>query len=292
MAAVRDAVCGKAAILTCKATTKEYTELAGAWGAKSCKRSIGQRSGGGATPALLFWPLTSWLTPGCASPADRRMYDRAENTAPPAPLAENFRGADNRSVKSGPLEYEHWWTGFRDPTLNRLIQIAYNQNLTLESAGRSLQARAVLGIAIGITYPQVQQGVGSVIYNRTSAATPLAGPNATPSHFWTDALAAQAAWELDFWGKFRRGVDLPIARIWRRSQAMTAFSSRFWRTSPQLTLVSAPQSSSSELHGPTSAGKNRPLVLQRQNLQAAGLPSSMFFRRQTCSSRRVPQYLN
>ena len=95
-------------------------------------------------------------------------------TAPLAPLAENFRGADNRSVKSGPREYERWWEGFRDPTLNRLTQIAYNQNLTLLSAGtRVLQARAVLGIAIGIAYPQVQQGVGSVIYNRTSAATPL-----------------------------------------------------------------------------------------------------------------------
>jgi outer membrane protein TolC len=129
-------------------------------------------------------------------------------TAPVAPLAENFRGADNRSVKSGPLEYQNWWEGFRDPTLNKLIQIAYGQNLTLLSAGtRVLQARAVLGIAIGISYPQVQQGVGSVIYNRTSAATPLSGPNATPSYFWTDALAAQAAWELDLWGKFRRGVE-------------------------------------------------------------------------------------
>ncbi|MGY4459201.1 TolC family protein [Bradyrhizobium sp. LB13.1] len=129
-------------------------------------------------------------------------------TAPVAPLAEKFRGAGNRAVKSGPLEYESWWEGFRDPTLNQLIRIAYNQNLTLESAGtKVLQARAVLGIAIGITYPQVQQGVGSVIYNRTSAATPLAGPNATPQYFWTDGLAAQAAWELDFWGKFRRGVE-------------------------------------------------------------------------------------
>jgi NodT family efflux transporter outer membrane factor (OMF) lipoprotein len=70
-----------------------------------------------------------------------------------------------------------------------------------------LQARAVLGIAIGEFYPQVQQGTGSVIYNRTSAATPLSAPHATPSYFWTDALAAQAAWELDFWGKFRRGVE-------------------------------------------------------------------------------------
>ena len=115
---------------------------------------------------------------------------------------------DNRSVKSGPHEYERWWEGFRDPTLNRLIQIAYNQNLTLLSAGtRVLQARAVLGIAIGVSYPQVQQGVGSVAYNRTSAATPLSAPNATPSYFWTDAVGAQAAWELDFWGKFRRGVE-------------------------------------------------------------------------------------
>jgi NodT family efflux transporter outer membrane factor (OMF) lipoprotein len=129
-------------------------------------------------------------------------------TAPVAPLAEKFRGTDNRSVQSGPLEYQHWWEGFHDPTLNQLIQIAYNQNLTLLSAGtRVLQARAVLGIAIGVTYPQLQQGVGSVIYNRSSAATPLSGPNATPSYFWTDALAAQAAWELDFWGKFRRGVE-------------------------------------------------------------------------------------
>jgi NodT family efflux transporter outer membrane factor (OMF) lipoprotein len=129
-------------------------------------------------------------------------------TAPVAPLAEKFRDADNRSVESGSLGYQNWWEGFRDPTLNKLIQIAYNQNLTLLSAGtRVLQARAVLGVAIGITYPQVQQGVGSVTYNRTSAATPLSGPNATPSFFWTDAVAAQAAWELDFWGKFRRGVE-------------------------------------------------------------------------------------
>ena len=129
-------------------------------------------------------------------------------TAPVAPLAEKFRDVNNRSVQSGPREYERWWEGFRDPTLNKLIQIAYNQNLTLLSAGtRVLQARAVLGIAVGIAYPQVQQGVGSVLNNKSSAATPLSPPNATPSYFWTDALAAQVAWELDFWGKFRRGVE-------------------------------------------------------------------------------------
>jgi NodT family efflux transporter outer membrane factor (OMF) lipoprotein len=128
--------------------------------------------------------------------------------APLVPLADKFRDVDNRAIQSAGRDYQRWWEGFRDPTLDRLIQIAYDQNLTLLSAGtRVLQARAVLGVAIGVSYPQVQQGTGSVIYNRTSAATPLSAPNATPSHFWTDALAAQAAWELDFWGKFRRGVE-------------------------------------------------------------------------------------
>ena len=83
-------------------------------------------------------------------------------TAPVAPLADKFRAEGNRSVQSGPLEYQRWWEGFRDPTLNKLIQIAYNQNLTLLSAGtRVLQARAILGISIGEVYPQVQQGTGS-----------------------------------------------------------------------------------------------------------------------------------
>ena len=128
--------------------------------------------------------------------------------SPEAPITDRFRDANNRSVKSTHQDYRDWWKGFHDPILNRLIQTAYNQNLTLLSAGtRVLQARAVLGIAIGVTYPQVQQGTGSLINNRSSAATPLAGPNATPAFFWTDSVGAQAAWELDFWGKFRRGVE-------------------------------------------------------------------------------------
>jgi NodT family efflux transporter outer membrane factor (OMF) lipoprotein len=165
---------------------------------------LGRRRNAVAAPvAVIHWILAAaFLLPMAACTIG------PDFVAPLAPLADKFRGTDNRSVRSGALEYQHWWEGFHDPTLNQLTQIAYSQNLTLLSAGtRVLQARAVLGIAIGVTYPQVQQGAGSVIYNRTSAATPLSGPNANPSYFWTDALAAQAAWELDFWGKFRRGVE-------------------------------------------------------------------------------------
>ena len=128
--------------------------------------------------------------------------------SPEAPISDKFREANNHSVKSTNEDYRDWWKSFHDPILNRLIQTAYNQNLTLLSAGtRVLQARAILGIAIGEVYPQVQQGTGSLTYNRASAATPLSAPNATPAYFWTDSVGVQAAWELDFWGKFRRGVE-------------------------------------------------------------------------------------
>src|SRR5215468_10300046 len=76
---------------------------------------------------------------------------------PAAPITDKFLGAKSGSIKSGHQEYRDWWKTFRDPTLNELVQIAYDQNLTLLSAGtRVLQARAALGIAIGSFYPQVQ----------------------------------------------------------------------------------------------------------------------------------------
>ena len=145
--------------------------------------------------ASMFLPIA-----GCAVGPDF--------VAPAAPVADKYRNAGGRQASVADREYREWWKGFHDPILNQLVLAAYNQNLTLLSAGtRVLQARAVLGIAVGLFYPQVQQGTGSILYNQSSAATPLAGPNATPSRFWTDSLAAQAAWELDFWGKFRRGVE-------------------------------------------------------------------------------------
>jgi outer membrane protein TolC len=164
---------------------------------------------------------------------------------PAAPITDRFLGANSRSIKSSSQDDHNWWKAFQDPTLNQLVQIAYDQNLTLLSAGtRVLQARAVLGIAIGSLYPQLQQGTGTLIYTQPSAATPLAPPNATPNQFWTDSLAVQAAWELDFWGKFRRGVESADG-VYLASIASydDVSGSRFWATSLRPMLESAQPSS-------------------------------------------------
>jgi uncharacterized membrane protein len=50
--------------------------------------------------------------------------------APPAPVADKWLEASERSVVSRHQEYRDWWTVFRDPVLNRLIETAYDQNLS------------------------------------------------------------------------------------------------------------------------------------------------------------------
>jgi NodT family efflux transporter outer membrane factor (OMF) lipoprotein len=125
---------------------------------------------------------------------------------PPAPISEKFLKAAGPALADA-QDYRDWWKSFHDPVLNHLIELAYAQNLTLMGAGTQvLQARAALGIAIGEFYPQSQEAGGGLKYSGQSRTDPLSTPLA-PRYFWRDNLGLGVAWELDFWGKFRRGVE-------------------------------------------------------------------------------------
>ncbi|MCY9853339.1 TolC family protein [Vibrio mediterranei] len=90
-----------------------------------------------------------------------------------------------------------WWEQFNDPTLNKLVDIASQQNLDVEAAGfRILQARSVLGIADGLQYPQLQSISGN-----------LAKAYANESSFNNATLSFDAGWEMDVWGKYARGIE-------------------------------------------------------------------------------------
>jgi NodT family efflux transporter outer membrane factor (OMF) lipoprotein len=127
---------------------------------------------------------------------------------PTAPVAAKYLEWRNGAIGASKEEYRNWWTVFHDPVLNRLIEIAYNQNLTLLAAGTQvLQARAQLGVEVGEFYPQQQQAEGFTNYNRPSHADAAASPQLNLSNYWQSALGGTATWQLDFWGKFRRGVE-------------------------------------------------------------------------------------
>src|SRR5262245_54614996 len=134
---------------------------------------------------------------------------------PKTAVSGNWLDSGDPRVSGDSATYREWWKAFDDPVLDRLIEHAYRENLTLRVAGvRVLQARAQLGIAIGEIYPQTQQAFGSVTYNRTSERAALgAATRGNAFNFWQSQIGAQASWEPDFWGKFRRGIQSADATL-------------------------------------------------------------------------------
>jgi NodT family efflux transporter outer membrane factor (OMF) lipoprotein len=125
---------------------------------------------------------------------------------PAAPVAQQWIDANDRRVKTDEDDPCQWWTVFDDPILNDLICTAYHQNLTLREAGfRVLEARAQLGIAIGGIFPQTQNATGSYLAIANSQET--AQGNFGPQFFNQWNFGFNLAWELDFWGRFRRAIE-------------------------------------------------------------------------------------
>jgi NodT family efflux transporter outer membrane factor (OMF) lipoprotein len=126
---------------------------------------------------------------------------------PDSSVSSNWLDAGDGRITNQPADYRMWWRAFNDPVLDRLIDTAYRQNLSLRIAGvRVLEARAQLGVSVGSLYPQTQQGFGSYYYERVSQAGLFSGSLVDPRYQQAE-LGLTAAWELDFWGKFRRGVQ-------------------------------------------------------------------------------------
>ncbi|BCS55079.1 efflux transporter outer membrane subunit [Geobacter sp. SVR] len=146
--------------------------------------------------SVLMAVLTLTLS-GCMVGPDYRRPD--------VEVSPTWTEAGDTRVKSETGEYRTWWQAFNDPVLNQLIGRAYDGNLSLKVAGvRVIEARAQLGIAAGNFYPQTQQINGSLQHIRTSQSGVQAFP---PFEFSLAQIAASASWELDFWGKFRRGIE-------------------------------------------------------------------------------------
>jgi len=139
------------------------------------------------------------LVSGCTSPREyfHNGFKVGPNYAKPAAaIAPNWIDDADQRVRNEEDDLAGWWTLFGDPTLNELIVRANNQNLTLREAGfRILAARAQFGFAVGNMFPQFQAAEGG--YRRFGVADNFFDQ-------WSSGFSL--AWELDFWGRFRRAV--------------------------------------------------------------------------------------
>ena len=132
---------------------------------------------------------------------------------PEANVSPNWLEAQDRRINGGAVDYRAWWRVFDDPVLDRLTDTAYRQNLSLRIAGvRVLEARAQLGIAIGGLFPQNQQALGILQYNRISDRSPQAVFNSNLTYAQSE-IGLLASWELDFLGKFRRAIESADASL-------------------------------------------------------------------------------
>ncbi len=165
-----------------------------------------------AAPAKLL--VLSLLLAGCTSPAEyiRNGFKVGPNyRRPAAPVAQHWIDTGNPNVSNDPPRDAAWWRNFHDPVLDSLVYTAYRQNLTLRAAGlRILEARAQRAIVAGELFPQSQQAFGDFTRTNLSKNAPSLAP---VNNFDEWTAGASLAWELDFWGRFRRAVESADARL-------------------------------------------------------------------------------
>ncbi len=125
---------------------------------------------------------------------------------PSAPVERNWIEANDVRVRSASDDLSRWWSVFNDPVLDGLIADSYRQSLTLRQAAfRVLQARAILGTAVGSLFPQTQQLTGDHTENAISKET--ANRSFVSRRFYGQwDFGTTLSWELDFWGRLRRAI--------------------------------------------------------------------------------------
>jgi multidrug efflux system outer membrane protein len=120
------------------------------------------------------------------------------NYRAPAPAALSVPGSYQGAAPApaAPAELARWWERFDDPLLTRLIQEANADNLDLAvAASRLTQAREAL----------VQARAGQV---PTVGASGSVGRRVGPGDDRTSFdVGTDAAWEIDLFGRIRRGVE-------------------------------------------------------------------------------------
>ena len=152
-------------------------------------------------------PASTKVGAEASSPAARSFFDslaaaRANDTlnAAGAPLAP-------RTVLPDSLAGLAWLDIFRDSTMVGLVRTALRQNRDLQTAvARIREFRAEVGVAKSPLFPSLTAN-GSVSTNQVAIGS------FPPASFDAYRVTADLAWELDFWGRTRRGIEAARADL-------------------------------------------------------------------------------
>ncbi len=145
---------------------------------------------------------------------------------PKTDVPDGYRAAapDLAKPDTASLGDEKWWEVFQDEQLQQMIRTALTQNYDVRiAAERILEAQAQLGITRSRQFPSISAGAAAS-EQRTPAQSVL--PAITTN---TEQISGSASWELDFWGKFRRGTEASraslVASEWARQEVISTLVS-------------------------------------------------------------------
>jgi outer membrane protein, multidrug efflux system len=148
--------------------------------------------------------MSSLLLAACAVGPD---YQRPEVATP-----DSFVGVDSAQFSTADVERE-FWKSFNDEQLNQLIDGALSANHDIRiAAARLREARALRGETQLDLAPTV---TGSAGYTKARASDRQLAPAPTTADREQDFYDSgfDAFWELDFFGRVRRGVEASTAQL-------------------------------------------------------------------------------
>lgn len=170
-----------------------------------------------------------------------------------------FEAGNASRAVDRPFDGRRWWAVFGDPVLDRLVRLASEQNIDLQTASlRIASARAQRAATAGGRYPNVEgsavaarsrmseNGIGQALSGGGSPSTGAAGgatsggaatssSSAPPSTFNLFQAGFDATWELDLFGGVARGIEAADADVRAAEEArrdalvsLTAEIAREW----------------------------------------------------------------
>ena len=159
--------------------------------------------------------LVVLLVAGCAVGPN---YKRPSINTPDAYRGVMPQEATQPAVES--LGDQKWWEVFQDEELQKLIRTALQQNYDVQiAAARILQAQAQLGITRADQFPSIAAGA-SAIDQRSPQSKIIPAFKSSANQ-----VNVSLAWELDFWGKYRRSTEAARANLlaseWARQEVIS-----------------------------------------------------------------------
>jgi multidrug efflux system outer membrane protein len=169
--------------------------------------------------SLIALSLVMLLLSGCAVGPN---YKRPSVNVPGTYRVAVPQEAQEPAAES--LGDQKWWEVFQDKQLQDLIHTALQQNYDVRiAATRILEARAQVGIARADQLPTISAGAQAV--NERYPRVKLYPQYETSSN----QVDLSLAWELDFWGKYRRATESARANLlateWARKEVINTLVS-------------------------------------------------------------------